>query len=124
MKKLLALSLLATLSLSNVAKADFNLADGISSGAATVVSIVVNPAAGSVLYLKLVVADLATVSSLALTAGAAARKEIADKIKADVNEYNLSGELSPMLNEIVQAAQKSNADLSTEDVLSNITVEL
>ncbi len=124
MKKFLMLSLLTTLSLTNLAKAELlNVGDGISSGAATVVSVIVNPAAGSIVYLKLVALELVAGTTLGVTA-VAARKEIADQINIDLNEYNLSGELSPMLSEIVKAVQKSDADLSMEDILSNIVIDL
>jgi hypothetical protein len=41
-------------------------------------------------------------------------------IKSNIQEYNLSGELSPVLAEIVSATKNFSPELSTEDILTNL----
>ncbi len=130
MKKLITLSVLATISLSTIVNASEMItgADAATStGAGAVVSYAVNPSAGTIVYFGLRAAEtlglLASIgggASSVATSNANVKKEIADKVKADIQDFNLNGELSPILSDIVKTVRATNDELSTEDILSNL----
>lgn len=122
MKNLLVISVLAALTLSNVVLAsDADLKIITIAGASSLTGY---PALGfatlSQAYLMGYVNDASNAASASTSGKNQKKMELDYLIKSNIQEYNLSGELSPVLAEIVSATKDSNPELSTEDILTNL----
>ncbi len=118
MQKIIVLSLLfVSVVFSSFAQAAIKDKDLSTAGTGVAVTSIVNQEWGASIIIMEIYADLSTGKGSLDTR---AKKELLQKINDDIQEYNLSGELSPILSDIITASQKFNSDLSTEDVLANL----
>lgn len=62
---------------------------------------------------------LTTFSAAALD-GATAQKALIAQVKSDIQEYNLGGEISPLLASIINEAKEENSTLTIEDIVFNL----
>jgi len=128
MKKLVLISMLTCLSTNSFAATPMQYVDGAFASATTAgvgfeTAALVGAAGGAAAIssgtMTAVVAAVAGgyMFMLSLSDG----KVVAPLIKADIEEYNASGELSPFLNQIVVESQRINPELSTGDALDNLS---
>lgn len=115
MKRLIIVSLLATLTLS--AKADLITAadpQGLPLASSMMTTFGALIAYGGVAGASLVVTTIGAPS----ISNKNACKEIALRARSDIQEYNLTGELSTVLSSFVNEYKKNHQDASTEDALT------
>jgi hypothetical protein len=111
MKKLAVLFSITFLALATQnAKADYMQENsGVFGASLAGTFLLINPAAG-----------LTTGAGLILSSrqDSQSHKELVKQMHYDVQNYNINGELSPLLNDMVTSLQKTNSELSIEDALN------